>query len=209
MSIRHLVGSATQVIDAGGRLVVPGFNDAHVHLVIGAEELVGVDLRPSRDARRHGRASRALRGDAASGRVDHRRLLGSRGVARRARSRRAMLVDAVTPNHPVFVQRLDGHMALANSLAMTAGRHHRTMSRVRRRRHDRSRRARPAHRVFKDAAMDLVTRAIPADTLDTILVKDARGAEARGVARRHDHAGHDGERGRARGVPGRYGRAAS
>ena len=27
----------------------PGFNDAHVHLIMGAEELVGVDLRPSRD----------------------------------------------------------------------------------------------------------------------------------------------------------------
>ena len=28
------------------------------------------------------------------------------------------MIDAVTPDHPVFIDRLDGHMALANSLAM-------------------------------------------------------------------------------------------
>ena len=46
---KSFVGPATRVIDAGGRLVVPGFNDAHVHFIAGAEELIGVDLRPSRD----------------------------------------------------------------------------------------------------------------------------------------------------------------
>ena len=45
--VRQLAGAGTRVIDAGGRLVVPGFNDAHVHLVSGADELVGVDLRPA------------------------------------------------------------------------------------------------------------------------------------------------------------------
>src|SRR5512147_1816654 len=46
--IRALAISATRVIDAGGRRVVPGFNDAHVHLLSGAEELTGVDLRPAK-----------------------------------------------------------------------------------------------------------------------------------------------------------------
>ena len=66
---------------------------------------------------RPGAACRTLREHAAGGRVDHRRLLGSRGVAGKALPTRE-LIDAVTPDHPVFVKRLDGHMALANSLAM-------------------------------------------------------------------------------------------
>src|SRR5262245_2093837 len=48
---RRLAGERTRTIDAKGRLLIPGFNDAHVHLVSGAEELVGVDLRPARDER--------------------------------------------------------------------------------------------------------------------------------------------------------------
>ena len=46
-----MASPSTRVIDAGGRLVLPGFNDAHVHLVWGAEELVGVNLRPATDER--------------------------------------------------------------------------------------------------------------------------------------------------------------
>src|SRR5688500_7791647 len=48
--ILPLAASSTRVLDAGGRLVLPGFNDAHVHLIRGAAEIVGVDLRPARDA---------------------------------------------------------------------------------------------------------------------------------------------------------------
>jgi predicted amidohydrolase YtcJ len=84
------------------------------------------------------------------------------------------LIDGVTPDHPVFVKRLDGHMALANSLAMRlAGLTDAAIS--------------PAGGavvrdgrgrltgVFKDAAMELVTRAMPQATGDTIL-RRARAA---------------------------------
>src|SRR6185369_10429945 len=43
--IRQLAGPATKVIDAEGRLVLPGFNDAHVHLMSGGFQLSSVDLR--------------------------------------------------------------------------------------------------------------------------------------------------------------------
>src|SRR5262245_46099871 len=44
-------GPATRVIDAGGRRVVPGFNDAHVHFVVGGMDLDNVDLKdaPTRE----------------------------------------------------------------------------------------------------------------------------------------------------------------
>jgi len=49
--VRALAGDQTQTVDAGGRLLLPGFNDAHVHFIAGAEELVGVDLRSALDER--------------------------------------------------------------------------------------------------------------------------------------------------------------
>ena len=41
-------GEGTRVIDAGGRRVVPGFNDAHVHFVDGGVQLDNVDLKDAR-----------------------------------------------------------------------------------------------------------------------------------------------------------------
>jgi predicted amidohydrolase YtcJ len=167
--MRYLVGSETQVIDAGGRLIVPGFNDAHVHLVMGAEELVGVDLRPSRDA--GDMAARVARFAATrpagewitGGYWDHEAWPGKALPTREA-------VDALVPNHPVFVKRLDGHMALANSLAMTLAGITGELSAPSGGTLVRDARGQLTG-IFKDAAMDLVTRAIPAATRDSILFR--------------------------------------
>src|SRR5215218_1663419 len=43
--IRKLAGARTRVVDAGGRLVLPGFNDSHVHFLSGGFQLASVDLR--------------------------------------------------------------------------------------------------------------------------------------------------------------------
>jgi predicted amidohydrolase YtcJ len=171
--VERLAGPFTQVIDAGGRLALPGFNDAHVHLIRGAEEIVGVDLRPSKDEA--DLASR-LRAHVAKlpkarwvtgGYWDHESWPG-RSLPTRAQ------IDSVTPDHPVFVQRLDGHVGLANSVALElAGIGSDTQA--------------PAGGaivrdgdgqltgVLKDTAMDLVTTAIPADSLDQTIEK-ARAA---------------------------------
>jgi predicted amidohydrolase YtcJ len=173
--VRPLAGRATRIIDAGGRLVVPGFNDAHVHLVMGAEELVGVDLRPSSDegdlARRLERyaATRPAGEWITGGYWDHEAWPSKRLPTRD-------LLDRVTPNHPVFVKRLDGHMAVANSLAMRlAGIGDDVV-------------APPGGEVMrgvdgkltgllKDTAIELVTRAMPPPTLGAVL-RRARAALA-------------------------------
>src|SRR5581483_6208410 len=46
--IRQLAGKKTRVIDAGKRLVLPGFNDAHVHFLMGGFQLSNVDLRDAK-----------------------------------------------------------------------------------------------------------------------------------------------------------------
>ena len=47
--IRKLIGKETEVIDLQGKLVLPGFNDAHLHFANGGLYLLGIDLRPARD----------------------------------------------------------------------------------------------------------------------------------------------------------------
>jgi predicted amidohydrolase YtcJ len=173
--VRRLAGRSTRVIDAGGRLVVPGFNDAHVHLIMGAEELVGVELRPSRDegdlARRLERyaATRPAGEWITGGYWDHEAWPGKRLPTRD-------LLDRVTPNHPVFVKRLDGHMAVANSLAMRLAGIADDLVVPPGGEMVRGADGQPTG-LLKDTAMELVTRAMPPPALDAIL-RRARAALA-------------------------------
>ena len=116
-AVRPLACDATRVVDAGGRLVLPGFNDSHVHFMDGGQALSSVDLR---DAGSQAEFARRIATFVAglpagqwvlNGNWDHERWTPN-DLPTRA------LIDAVTPDHPVFVQRLDGHMGLANSRAL-------------------------------------------------------------------------------------------
>jgi predicted amidohydrolase YtcJ len=115
--IRALAEPQTRVIDASGKLVLPGFNDAHVHFLMGGFSLANVDLRDASStaelARRLGEYAKKLpkRRWILGGDWDHERWPGAPLPTKE-------MIDAATPDHPVFVNRLDGHMALANSLAL-------------------------------------------------------------------------------------------
>src|ERR1700753_3002768 len=116
-TIRALAGPDCKVIDLQGRRVVPGFNDAHVHLISGGNSLISVQLG---DANSETEFRRRI-GDYASklpkgawireGNWDHKRWSPVELPTRK-------LIDDVTPDNPVFVWRMDGHMALANSVAL-------------------------------------------------------------------------------------------
>ena len=115
--VRALAGPKTRVIDAKGALVLPGFNDAHVHFLSGGFQLSSVDLRdastPQEFAERIRRFSEKLPKGRwiTGGDWDHERWAGAPLPTKE-------LVDAFTPDRAVFVSRLDGHMALANSYAL-------------------------------------------------------------------------------------------
>jgi hypothetical protein len=110
--------AGTRVIDLAGRRVVPGFIDAHVHFLGGGDELLGADLRgtPTMEAFARGLGEVATRTPAGTwittGTWDHERWPS-------APLPTAAMIDRFVPDHPVFVQRLDGHMAVANSLALS------------------------------------------------------------------------------------------
>ena len=115
--IESLRGPGTTVVDAKGRFVMPGFNDSHIHLMTGGAQLDSVDLRdaasPEEFARRIGeRARMTPRGEwITGGDWDEQRWTAPSLPTRE-------LVDRLTPETPVFVNRYDEHMALANAVAL-------------------------------------------------------------------------------------------
>lgn len=110
-------GPGTKVIDAHGRLVLPGFNDAHVHFISGGLQLDSVQLNdaesPEEFARRIGNfAKRTPKGEwITGGDWDEEKWNPPHLPAKE-------LIDSVTPDTPVFVNRYDGHESLANSAAL-------------------------------------------------------------------------------------------
>ncbi|HVO82267.1 MAG TPA: amidohydrolase family protein [Terriglobales bacterium] len=110
-------GPSTHVMDAGGKLFLPGFNDAHVHFVDGGLQLDAVQLNDATSAeefaRRIGeRARKTAQGEWIQG-GDWDETKWTPAVLPTKE-----LIDPVTQGTPVFVSRYDGHMALANSLAL-------------------------------------------------------------------------------------------
>lgn len=117
--IRGHVASGTRVVELDGRMVLPGFIDSHTHFIPGGFQLSSVDLRdaatPEEFARRIGEFAETLPPGSwiTGGDWDHEMWGGA--LPHRD------WIDALTPEHPVLVSRLDGHMALANSLALELG----------------------------------------------------------------------------------------
>jgi predicted amidohydrolase YtcJ len=114
--VRHLADSSTTVIDLEGRLLLPGFIDNHAHFMSGGFQLQGVDLRTAATMEEFARrvAERArLHPDRwiTGGDWDNDAWPGGALPTRG-------LIDSVTPMTPVLVSRYDGHMALANSVAL-------------------------------------------------------------------------------------------
>ena len=115
--IDALAGTDTQIIDAGGKLLLPGFNDAHVHFVNGARTLEEVQLN---DATSSDEFVRRIQKQVAKTPKGEWILGGDWDETKwtPAQLPTKEMIDAITPNNPVFIDRYDGHMALANSIAL-------------------------------------------------------------------------------------------
>lgn len=115
--IKKVIGPATKVIDLKGAFVLPGFIDAHTHFLNGGFALKAVKLRDcqSREefvSRLEAKAAELPAGAwIVNGDWDHEQF-------NPPELPRKEWIDAATPNHPVCVNRFDGHMVLVNSLAL-------------------------------------------------------------------------------------------
>jgi predicted amidohydrolase YtcJ len=116
-TLARQAGPKTRTIAQPGGMVVPGFMDGHTHFIYGGFQLTSVDLRdaasPAEFVARIKRFAAKLRPGEwiTGGDWDHERWPGTPLPER-------SWIDSVTPNNPVLVSRLDGHMALANSAAL-------------------------------------------------------------------------------------------
>jgi predicted amidohydrolase YtcJ len=180
--VARYVGARTQVLRADGGLVVPGLADGHTHFIDGGFQLASVDLR---DAATPEEFIRRLKDYAATlqpgewitgGDWDHELWRGTPLPQRD-------WIDSVTPNNPVFVNRLDGHMALANGAALRAAGVTRATATPSGGEVVRDATGEPLG-VFKDQAMDLVWRAFPepsAEKRDSALARAMAHAASLGV----------------------------
>ena len=115
--VEILRGSATKTINAGGKRLVPGFNDAHVHFVDGGLQLDSVQLNDatSKDEfvrRIAEQVKKTAKGEwIKGGDWDETKWTPPNLPTKE-------LIDPVTPDNPVFLGRYDGHGGVANSAAL-------------------------------------------------------------------------------------------
>jgi predicted amidohydrolase YtcJ len=106
----------TRTIDLQGKLVTPGFNDAHLHFLGGGLSLLRVDLNGAKSleealARIAARVKEFPEGAWVQGRGWDHTLWGNKFPTRQD-------LDRIAPRNPVTLQRVDGHVSWVNSLAL-------------------------------------------------------------------------------------------
>ena len=161
--IAELAGPDTRVLSGGDGLVTPGFMDGHLHFMDGGFQLASVDLRPSNTPaefieRLAAYTSERKPGEwIVGGEWDHERWPD-------APLPRRDWIDSVTPDNPVLLYRLDGHMALANSAALRLARIDRSTRDIPGGVIVRDRRTGEPTGILKDEAMGPVQDVIPSPT---------------------------------------------
>ena len=165
--IQAHAGPDTRLIDAKGRLILPGFIDNHTHFTDGGFQLQRIDLRhaqtPEEFARLVGEWARRHPGRWITGGTwDHDNFPGGDLPTRQ-------LIDPYTPETPVFVRRYDGHMGLVNTFTLQ-------MAGITSETPDppggqivRDPETGEPTGILRNAAMNLVTRLIPEDTMEDLV----------------------------------------
>ncbi len=111
---QYIEEGKTQVIDAKGRLVVPGFNDAHIHFLSGGQSMMNLDFRYVHDVKtiqkmvaekvKESKPGELIRG----GGWEHETFPDKKWPTKE-------ILDEVAPNNPVMLSRADGHSVWVNS----------------------------------------------------------------------------------------------
>jgi predicted amidohydrolase YtcJ len=182
ITVAALMGKGTRVLANPEGLVVPGFMDDHVHFLDGGFQLASVDLRDAESPEEFTRRLQAFAAERQPGEWitggdwDHERWPG-------APLPRREWIDSATPRNPVFISRLDGHMGLANSLALKAAGITRATPEIAGGTIVRDPRGEPTG-LLKDEAMSPVYEVMPAPSeaqVDAALARAMTHAASKGV----------------------------
>lgn len=115
--MKAAAAAGAEVVDLGGRFAMPGFIDAHVHFQSGGMSLIEIRLKDcgsvdELELRLREYAAKLPAGTwITGGGWDHE-------IWPDKRLPTAQALDSAAPNHPVFLSRHDGHMGVANSIAL-------------------------------------------------------------------------------------------
>jgi hypothetical protein len=120
IDLEKFKGPQTQMVDLGGHFVMPGFNDAHLHLDDAGMTKLSVDVTGVRSldelrARVAKRVEESKAGDWILGSGWDETLWPVKVTPTR------WDLDEVSNGHPVFLVRIDGHIAVANTRALQLG----------------------------------------------------------------------------------------
>lgn len=183
-SVRQWSGPKTKTVDARGARIIPGMIDSHLHLISGGLQLARLNLRdvPDRAAFVAAIAERAGQTPAGGW------ILGGRWSTESwsdpVQPTKGW-IDSVTPEHPVLLSRMDGHSALANSVALKLAGIDRdgpvdpAGGKI-----DRHRETNEPTGILRESAMGLVSRHIPPESpaeLDRALAAAMDAAHRYGV----------------------------
>ena len=169
--IKNLISDKTEVLDAEGKLVIPGFIDSHLHFIEGGFRLSSVQLRSAKTKdefiKRIKKFAEGISNDEwiKGGDWDHTNWGGELPDK--------SWIDSFTENIPVWVNRLDAHMALANSLALNIANITKDTKDVEGGTIMRNRTGEPTG-ILKDNAMRLIEKILPEPSFET----KAKGVKA-------------------------------
>ena len=118
--LEKLKGPQTQIVDLGGHFVMPGFNDAHLHLDGAGQTKLSVDLTGVKSldelrTRVEKKVEESQAGDWILGSGWDETLWPVKAPPTR------WDLDEVSNGHPVYLERIDGHIAVANTRALQLG----------------------------------------------------------------------------------------
>jgi len=174
----RLIDASTEVIDLEGKLMLPGFNDSHLHFTSGGSYLLGINLRPALSKEEFVQIieeyiihrSLPISSWITGGRWDHE-LWPDKSLPTKE------LIDPVTENTPVFVSRIDGHMGLANSKALELAGITKNTPDPDGGLIERDPKTGEPTGILKDNAMDLVYKIIPPPSLEENIESTLRALE--------------------------------
>jgi predicted amidohydrolase YtcJ len=189
--IEKMRGTGTKVIDAGGKLVLPGFVDCHIHFLDGSFSLGRVNLEGAKDAadiqnRLREYASQHPGNDWILGRGWNYAMFVPEALPHKK------YLDEIFPNRPVFLEGYDGHTYWANSKALALAGITRETSDPPNGTIVRDPKTGEATGALKEAAQDLVARVAPKPTRAEKLVALRAGmkwANEHGITRVHSAGG--------------------
>lgn len=190
-SIEKMRGMGTKVIDAGGKLVLPGFTDCHIHFLDGALSLGRVNLEGAKDVadiqkRLRQYASEHPGDDWVLGRGWNYAMFGSETLPHKK------YLDEIFPDRAVFLEGYDGHTYWANSKALALAGITRETPNPPNGIIVRDPQTGEATGALKEAAQDLVAKVIPKPTRAEKLLALRAGmkwANEHGITRVHSAGG--------------------